>query len=42
MNLEELGARAALRLFEAINGQKRSGAEKIPGKLVLRGSTMNI
>ena len=42
MNLEELGARAALRLFEAINGQKRNGTEKIPGKLVLRGSTMNI
>jgi LacI family transcriptional regulator len=42
MNLEELGAKAAQRLFEAIYGQKRTGAEKILGKLILRGSTMNI
>lgn len=42
MNMEALGSLAAQRLFDAINGRRKTGVEKVLGKLVLRGSTMNI
>jgi LacI family transcriptional regulator len=41
MNLESLGGIAAKKLFQAINGDKHQGTEKVLGKLVLRASTMN-
>jgi LacI family transcriptional regulator len=39
MNLQELGRRAAGRLFEAIAGSPASGVETLPCRLVVRGST---
>lgn len=39
MNLEELGRRAAARLFEAIEGHPAHGVETIPCRLALRSST---
>ena len=39
MNLEALGAHAAHRLFEAINGTSRSGVESLPCRIVPREST---
>jgi LacI family transcriptional regulator len=39
MNLEEVGRRAAALLFDAIEGQVRSGTEVVPSRLVPRGST---
>jgi LacI family transcriptional regulator len=39
MNLEELGRRAAARLFEAIDGRRTPGVEYVPCRLVPRGST---
>ncbi|TFD54168.1 LacI family transcriptional regulator [Cryobacterium sp. Hh7] len=39
MNLEELGALAAHRLFEAINGDSRSGVESLPCRIVPRETT---
>jgi LacI family transcriptional regulator len=41
MNLEELGALAAKRLFDAIDGRPGKRLEKITGRLILRGSTMS-
>lgn len=39
MNLEALGAHAARRLFDAINGEARSGIESLPCRVVPREST---
>jgi LacI family transcriptional regulator len=39
MNLEELGRRAAARLFDAIDGTTAPGVELVPCRLVPRGST---
>lgn len=39
MNLQELGRRAAARLFEAIAGEPPHGTETLPCRLVVRGST---
>jgi LacI family transcriptional regulator len=39
MNLEALGALAANRLFDAINGETRSGIEALPCRIVPREST---
>ncbi len=39
MNLEELGRRAAARLFDAIEGRPSPGVESIPPRLVGRDST---
>jgi LacI family transcriptional regulator len=39
MNFEELGRRAARRLFSAIDGETRSGVEGLPTRLVVRDST---
>jgi LacI family transcriptional regulator len=39
MNLEELGRRAAAKLFEAMEGQPARGVETVPCRLVLRAST---
>jgi LacI family transcriptional regulator len=39
MQLEELGRRAARRLFAAIGGQGHPGAESVGCRLVIRGST---
>jgi len=39
MNLEELGRRAAARLFEAIEGTPAHGVETVPCRLALRSST---
>jgi len=39
MNLEELGRRAAAKLFEAIEGRPAHGIETIPCRLALRAST---
>jgi LacI family transcriptional regulator len=39
MNLEELGRRAAQRLFAAIDGDTQSGVETLPCRLVIRAST---
>ena len=39
MNLEELGRRAAARLFEAMEGNPAHGVETIPCRLALRSST---
>jgi LacI family transcriptional regulator len=39
MNLEQLGARAATRLTDAIAGQPFSGTEQITGRIVTRKST---
>ena len=39
MNLEELGRRAAARLFEAIDGHLTPGVETVSCRLVPRGST---
>lgn len=39
MNLEELGRRAAARLFEAMEGNPAHGIETIPCRLALRSST---
>jgi LacI family transcriptional regulator len=42
MNLQELGRRAAARLFEAIDGHPSHGIEKLSCRLVPRGSTTPI
>ncbi|HLT62543.1 MAG TPA: LacI family DNA-binding transcriptional regulator [Microlunatus sp.] len=39
MNLEQLGRTAARALFDALDGRPRSGVEKLPCRIVLRGST---
>lgn len=39
LNLEELGRRAAARLFEAIDGNETPGVESVPCRLIPRGST---
>jgi LacI family transcriptional regulator len=39
MNLEALGRLAAERLFQAMDGRHRSGEERMPCRLVIRGST---
>lgn len=39
MNLEALGAHAARRLFDAINGEATSGVESLPSRIVPREST---
>lgn len=39
MNLKEVGRAAALALFAALDGSPRSGLEKLPCRVVLRGST---
>lgn len=39
MNLEELGRRAAQRLFAAIDGDTQSGVQSLPCRLVVRAST---
>lgn len=39
MNLEEIGRRAAARLFEAMEGHSTSGIETVPCRLALRAST---
>ena len=39
MNLEELGRRAAQRLFAAIDGDIQSGVQSLPCRLVVRAST---
>lgn len=39
MNLEELGRRAASRLFHAMAGDPSTGTELVPCRLVARGST---
>lgn len=40
MDLEVLGRTAAQRLFAAINGEQASGTQKLPCRLVVRGSTV--
>ncbi len=40
MNLEALGRVAAKRLFAAIDGERQAGIESLPGRLVVRGSTV--
>ncbi|WP_336855511.1 substrate-binding domain-containing protein [Sinomonas albida] len=40
MDLEVLGRTAAQRLFVAINGEQASDAQKLPCRLVVRGSTV--
>ena len=39
MDLQELGRRAAGKLFEAIDGHPSHGIEKLPCRLMVRGST---
>jgi LacI family transcriptional regulator len=39
MDLQELGRRAAEKLFEAIDGRPSHGIEKLPCRLMVRGST---
>ena len=39
MRLEELGRHAAYRLLASIDGQHSGGVEKLPCRLVIRGST---
>ena len=41
MNLQELGRRAANLLFDAIGGNPSHGVEKLPCRLVVRGSTLS-
>ena len=37
--LADVGRRAAQRLLQAINGDAQAGIERVPGRLVIRGST---
>jgi LacI family transcriptional regulator, galactose operon repressor len=39
MNFEMLGRRAAQRMFEAIDGKQTPGVERMPCRVVVRGST---
>jgi LacI family transcriptional regulator len=36
----QLGRLAAERLFQMMNGEKQSGVETLPCRLVIRGSTV--
>jgi LacI family transcriptional regulator len=38
-NFEMLGRRAAQRMFEAIDGRSTVGVERMPCRVVVRGST---
>ncbi len=39
MNLQDLGGMAAQKLINMIHGQREIGTQKIPGALIIRGST---
>ncbi|WP_343239027.1 substrate-binding domain-containing protein [Streptomyces sp. SID9124] len=41
-NLQEIGRAAAQALFQAMDGQRRSGIELQPGRLVIRASTRGV